>query len=84
MTTLEAKNGTIAFDPSSTDQKLLTRDMDGIGATVQINSTGTSHDNDRLYIRGSHTGRTELLLNPVSGSWSDGALGSVLVSVGDE
>lgn len=84
VTTLEAKNGTIAFDPSSTDQKLLTRDMDGIGATVQINSTGTSHDNDRLYIRGSHTGRTELLLNPVSGSWSDGALGSVLVSVGDE
>lgn len=84
VTTLEAKNGTIAFDPSSTDQKLLTRDMDGTGATVQINSTGTSHDNDRLYIRGSHTGRTELLLNPVSGSWSDGALGSVLVSVGDE
>lgn len=84
VTTLEAKNGTIAFEPSSTDQKLLTRDMDGTGATVQINSTGTSHDNDRLYIRGSHTGRTELLLNPVSGSWSDGALGSVLVSVGDE
>ncbi|WP_296397875.1 autotransporter outer membrane beta-barrel domain-containing protein [Acidaminococcus timonensis] len=84
VTTLEAKNGTIAFDPSSTDQKLLTRNMDGIGATVQINSTGTSHDNDRLYIRGSHTGRTELQLNPVSGSWSDGALGSILVSVGDE
>ena len=84
VTTLEAKNGTIAFDPSSTNQKLLTRDMDGTGATVQINSTGTSHDNDRLYIRGSHTGRTELLLNPTSGSWSDGALGSVLVSVGDE
>lgn len=84
VTTLEAKNGTIAFEPSSTDQKLLTRDMDGTGATVQINSTGTSHDNDRLYIRGSHTGRTELLLNPVNGSWSDGALGSVLVSVGDE
>ena len=84
VTTLEAKNGTIAFDPSSIDQKLLTRDMDGTGATVQINSTGTSHDNDRLYIRSRHTGRTELLLNPVSGSWSDGALGSVLVSVGDE
>ena len=57
--------------------------MNGTGATVQINSTGTSHDNDRLYIRGSHTGRTELLLNPTSGSWSDGALGSVLVSVGE-
>lgn len=84
VTTLDAKNGTIAFDPASTNQKLLTRDMDGTGAVMKINSTGTSNQNDRLYIRGNHTGRTELLLNPVSGSWSDGALGSVLVSVGDE
>lgn len=84
VTTLAAAHGLIRFDPASTNQKLLTRDMDGTWASVQINSTGTSQDNDRLYIRGNHTGRTALLLNPTSGSWSDGALGSVLVSVGDE
>lgn len=83
--TLNAVNGNIRFDPASTNQKLTTHLFNGDGGTVVINSTGNSHDNDRLYVIGSHTGRTALELHSVNnGQWTDGALGTILASVGDE
>lgn len=83
--TLNAANSRISFDPASTSQSLTTHSFAGEGGMLQINSTGTSHDNDRLYIIGSHTGQTALQLHSLNnGKWSDGALGSVLVSVGEE
>lgn len=85
MNTVNDRNGVLAFDSSSTNQKLATHLFNGDGGTVVINSTGNSHDNDRLYIIGSHTGKTALQLHSLNnGKWSDGALGSVLVSVGEE
>ncbi|MBS5582107.1 MAG: hypothetical protein KHX20_05930, partial [Megasphaera sp.] len=39
--------------------------------------------NDHVYITGSHTGTTDLHLESTSNTWS-GALGTVLVSVGNE
>lgn len=83
--TLNTAGGRIYFDPASTSQSLTTHSFAGEGGMLQINSTGTSHDNDRLYIIGSHTGQTTLQLHSLNnGKWSDGALGSVLVSVGEE
>ncbi|WP_418249585.1 autotransporter outer membrane beta-barrel domain-containing protein [Dialister succinatiphilus] len=83
--TLNAVNGNIRFDSASTNQKLTTHLFNGDGGTVVINSTGNSHDNDRLYVIGSHTGRTALELHSVNnGQWTDGALGTILASVGDE
>jgi outer membrane autotransporter protein len=83
--TLNAVNGSIRFDPASTNQKLTTHLFNGDGGTVVINSTGNSHNNDRLYVIGSHTGRTALELHSVNnGQWTDGALGTILASVGDE
>lgn len=83
--TLNAAGGRIYFDPASTSQSLMTHSFAGEGGMLQINSTGTSHDNDRLYIIGSHTGQTALQLHSLNnGKWTDGALGSVLVSVGEE
>ena len=83
--TLNTAGGRIYFDPASTSQSLTTHSFAGEGGMLQISSTGTSHDNDRLYIIGSHTGQTALQLHSLNnGKWSDGALGSVLVSVGEE
>ncbi|WP_302609598.1 autotransporter outer membrane beta-barrel domain-containing protein [uncultured Mitsuokella sp.] len=83
--TLDAVKGQIRFDPSSTNQKLTTHLFNGDGAVVAINSTGNSRNNDRLYVIGSHTGRTALQLHSLNnGKWSDGALGSILASVGEE
>lgn len=83
--TLDAVKGQIRFDPSSTNQKLTTHLFNGAGAVVAINSTGNSRNNDRLYVIGSHTGRTALQLHSLNnGKWSDGALGSILASVGEE
>lgn len=83
--TLDAVKGQIRFNPASTNQKLTTHLFNGDGATVAINSTGTSHNNDRLYVIGAHTGRTALQLHSLNnGKWTDGALGSILASVGNE
>ena len=83
--TLNAANGRIYFDPASTSQKLTTHSFAGEGGMLQLNSTGTSHDNDRLYVIGSHTGKTALQLHSLNnGKWTDGALGSILASVGEE
>lgn len=83
--TLNAVNGNIRFDQASTNQKLTTHLFNGDGATAAINSTGTSHNNDRIYVIGSHTGRTALELHSLNnGKWTEGALGSILASVGDE
>lgn len=83
--TVNARNGVLTFDASSTNQKLTTHLFDGDGGTVVINSTGNSQNNDHLYVIGAHTGRTALQLHSLNnGKWTDGALGSILASVGNE
>ena len=45
---------------------------------------GNTTQNDHIYVKGAHTGTTALQLHSVNGEWTDGAIGSVLASVGDE
>ncbi|MCB6425358.1 autotransporter outer membrane beta-barrel domain-containing protein, partial [Acidaminococcus intestini] len=54
------------------------------GATLYLDADGsTNTGNDHVYVMGSHTGTTDLHLESTSNTWS-GALGTVLVSVGEE
>ena len=56
----------------------------GDGATLYLDADGsTNTGNDHLYVTGSHTGTTALHLRSTSNTW-EGALGTVLASVGDE
>ena len=56
----------------------------GDGATLYLDADGsTNTGNDHVYVMGSHTGTTDLHLESTSNTWS-GALGTVLVSVGEE
>ena len=59
----------------------------GEGGVINMNiDAGTNADNsDRVYVTGTHTGEHLISLNNVnSASLTDGANGTVLVSVGDE
>ena len=56
----------------------------GDGATVSLDADGTTNTgNDHVYVTGDHTGTTALHLESTSNTW-EGALGTVLVSVGNE
>ena len=84
VTRLQADKGIIHLNQNTTDQSLYTGNFAGDGATVYMGHEGNTTQNDRLYVKGSHTGKTELQLHAVNGIWTDGAIGSVLASVGDE
>lgn len=84
VTRLQADRGIIHLNQDTTDQKLYTGDFDGDGATIYMGHQGNDTVNDRIYAKGTHRGTTELLLHAANGKWTDGAIGSVLVSVGDE
>lgn len=61
--------------------------LSGEGSVINMNiDAGTNADNsDRVYVTGTHTGEHLISLNNVnSASLTDGANGTVLVSVGDE
>ncbi len=61
--------------------------LSGEGGVINMNiDAGTNADNsDRVYVTGTHTGEHLISLNNVnSASLTDGANGTVLVSVGDE
>lgn len=61
--------------------------LSGEGGVINMNiDAGTNADNsDRVYVTGTHTGEHLISLNNVnSASLTDGADGTVLVSVGDE
>ena len=66
---------------------LTTSSLSGEGGVINMNiDAGTNADNsDRVYVTGTHTGEHLISLNNVnSASLTDGANGTVLVSVGDE
>lgn len=65
----------------------ITNNMSGTDATVNMDiDAGTNENNsDRLYIAGTHTGNHYITLNNVNADGNtDGAAGTVLVSVKDE
>lgn len=84
VTSLQADKGIIHLDQDTTDQRLYTGNFAGDGAVVLMGHQGDTQVNDRLYVKGTHTGTTQLQLHAVKGKWTDGAIGSVLASVGDE
>lgn len=84
VTSLQADKGIIHLDQDTTDQSLYTGNFAGDGAVVLMGHQGNAQVNDRLYVKGAHTGTTQLLLHAPNGKWTDGAIGSVLVSVGKE
>ena len=84
VTSLQADKGIIHLDQDTTDQSLYTGNFAGDGAVVLMGHQGNAQVNDRLYVKGAHTGTTQLQLHAVKGKWTDGAIGSVLTSVGDE
>lgn len=84
VTSLQADKGIIHLDQDTTDQSLYTGNFAGDGAVVLMGHQGNAQVNDRLYVKGDHTGTTRLLLHASNGKWTDGAIGSVLVSVGKE
>ena len=81
---LQADGGIIHFDEDTTDQSLYAGNFAGEGTTIYMGHQGDAMVNDHLYIQGIHTGTTQLQLHAVNGKWTDGAIGSVLTSVGDE
>lgn len=81
---LQADGGIIHFDEDTTDQSLYAGNFAGEGTTIYMGHQGDAMVNDHLYIQGIHTGTTQLQLHAVKGKWTDGAIGSVLTSVGDE
>lgn len=84
VTSLQVDKGIIHLNQNTTDQSLYTGNFAGDGATVYMGHEGNTTQNDRIYVKGTHTGTTQLLLHAVNGTWTDGAIGSVLASVGDE
>lgn len=84
VTSLQADKGIIHLNQDTTDQSLYTGNFAGDGAVVRMGHQGNAQVNDRLYVKGAHTGTTQLQLHAVKGKWTDGAIGSVLTSVGDE
>ncbi|WP_278676038.1 autotransporter outer membrane beta-barrel domain-containing protein, partial [Acidaminococcus fermentans] len=84
VTYLQAAKGIIHLNQDTTDQSLYTGNFAGDGTAVLMGHQGDAQVNDRLYVKGTHTGTTQLQLHAVHGAWTDGAIGSVLASVGDE
>lgn len=84
VTRLLDENGLVHLDPNTTDQKLYLGNFAGDGASVTLGHQGNARVNDRIFVKGFHTGDTRLLLHVPNGKWTDGAIGSVLVSVGKE
>lgn len=84
VTYLQAAKGIIHLNQDTTDQSLYTGNFAGDGTAVLMGHQGDARVNDRLYVKGTHTGTTQLQLHSVSGQWTDGAIGSILASVGNE
>jgi outer membrane autotransporter protein len=84
VSTLNADGANISLMDGVLGQTLTTGTFAGDGVTVYLDADGTTNTgNDHVYITGTHTGTTSLHLSSTSNTWS-GALGTVLVSVGDE
>lgn len=67
-------------------RNLTATSLSGDGGVIRMNiDAGKANNSDRVYVTGTHTGEHYIFLNNVnSASFSDGAEGTVLVSVGKE
>lgn len=84
VSTLNAEGGAISLMDGTLGETLTAGSFAGDGATLYLDADGTTNTgNDHVYVMGSHTGTTDLHLESTSNTWS-GALGTVLVSVGEE
>lgn len=84
VSTLNAEGGAISLMDGTLGETLTAGSFAGDGATLYLDADGsTNTGNDHLYVTGSHTGTTALHLRSTSNTW-EGALGTVLASVGDE
>ena len=84
VSTLNAEGANINLMDGTLGETLTADSFAGDGATVSLDADGTTNTgNDHVYVTGSHTGTTALHLRSTSNTW-EGALGTVLASVGDE
>lgn len=84
VSTLNAEGGAISLMDGTLGETLTAGSFAGDGATLYLDADGTTNTgNDHLYVTGSHTGTTDLHLSSTSNTW-EGALGTVLASVGNE
>jgi outer membrane autotransporter protein len=84
VSTLNAEGANINLMDGTLGETLTADSFAGDGATVYLDADGTTNTgNDHVYVTGSHTGTTALHLGSTSNTW-EGALGTVLASVGDE
>ena len=84
VSTLNAEGANINLMDGTLGETLTADSFAGDGATLYLDADGTTNTgNDHVYITGSHTGTTALHLRSTSNTW-EGALGTVLVSVGNE
>lgn len=84
VSTLNAEGGSVSLMDGRLGETLTAGSFAGDGATLYLDADGsTNTGNDHVYVMGSHTGTTDLHLESTSNTWS-GALGTVLVSVGEE
>ena len=84
VSTLNAEGGAISLMDGTLGETLTAGSFAGDGATLYLDADGsTNTGNDHLYVTGSHTGTTDLHLSSTSNTW-EGALGTVLASVGNE
>lgn len=84
VSTLNAEGGAISLMDGTLGETLTAGSFSGDGATLYLDADGsTNTGNDHVYVMGSHTGTTDLHLSSTSNTW-EGALGTVLASVGNE
>ena len=84
VSTLNAEGANINLMDGTLGETLTADSFAGDGATLYLDADGTTNTgNDHVYVTGSHTGTTALHLESTSNTW-EGALGTVLVSVGNE
>lgn len=84
VSTLNAEGATVSLMDGTLGETLTAGSFAGDGATLYLDADGTTNTgNDHLYVTGSHTGTTDLHLSSTSNTW-EGALGTVLASVGNE
>lgn len=84
VSTLNAEGANINLMDGTLGETLTADSFAGDRATVSLDADGTTNTgNDHVYVTGSHTGTTALHLRSTSNTW-EGALGTVLASVGDE
>ena len=81
---LNAEGGSVSLMDGRLGETLTAGSFAGDGATLYLDADGTTNTgNDHLYVTGTIRERRDLHLSSTSNTW-EGALGTVLASVGNE